>query len=75
MKKGKLKKINEVERWEVGISFTKSIFRGGNRGTIVTVKDLKTGKSLRRSATATTKNEIRIAAERLSSELKRELEQ
>ena len=65
----------KFERWEVDISFTKSVFRGGGRGAIVCVRDLRSGKSLRSSTTAKTKNEIRIEAERLSRELKSELEQ
>ena len=60
-------------RWDVHINFTKSMFHGGERGAVVIVTDKLTGKSLKRSTAAKTKNKIRLAVDKLSLELITEL--
>ena len=72
---GKKKKKPQApeERWIVNKDITKGALTG-QRGIVITVKDLKTGKSLRRSTTASTKNKLYIAGDKLVEELKQELE-
>ncbi len=67
------KSATSESRWDVNVQFTKSMFHGGGRGAVVTVTDRLTNKSLKRSATAGTKNELRIVADKLASVLIAEL--
>ena len=70
------KKKNKIsapeERWIVEKDITKGAL-SGQRGMAITVKDLKTGKSLKKSTTAATKNKLYIAGAKLVEELKQEL--
>ena len=72
----KPKKSPEIQtksEWEIDVHYTKSMFHGGGRGVVVTVTHLPTGKSLKKSETASTKNEARSKVNRIAEELKEEI--
>ena len=72
MAKKKKKAQDPEERWIVEKDITKGTL-SGQRGIVITVKDLKTGKTLKKSAFAPTKNKLYIAGDKLVEELKHEL--
>ena len=73
MGKQKKKSSTPKERWIVEKDITKGAL-SGQRGIVITVKDLRTGKSLKRSATASTKNKLYTVGDQLVEELKQELD-
>ena len=70
-KKNKKLPVSE-ERWLVEKNITKGAL-SGQRGMVITVKDLKTGKSLKKSTTAATKNKLYIAGDKLVEEMRTQL--